>query len=66
MIECDKWRQKYVFRELCLKDYEANNVMGFLANYGSNLIEYYYGSIRPKTIPNLPFVEATNITISKI
>jgi hypothetical protein len=66
VLECDKWRQKYVFREKCLAKYEADNVMGFLANYGSNLIEYYYGSLRPKFKPNLPFIQPSNITNSQI
>lgn len=62
--ECDKWKQKYVFREKCLKDYEATNIMGFVPNFGSNLIEYYYGSIAPKTVPIQPFIAKSNITIS--
>lgn len=40
--------------------------MGFIPNFGSNLIEYYYGSIAPKTVPVLPFQANSNITISQI
>jgi hypothetical protein len=66
VFECDKWKQKYVFRERCLAQYEADNKMGFIPNYGSNLIEYYYGSLGPKTTPVGPFIAKSNITISQI
>ena len=40
--------------------------MGFLPSYGSNLIEYYYGSIKSKTVPVVPFMAKSNITITQI
>jgi len=59
-----EWGQKFNIRELCLVQYEATNKMGFIPNFGSNLIEFYYGSLGPKIVPVFPFIADSNITIS--
>jgi len=63
-LKCREWGQKFNVREECLVQYEKENIMGFIPNFGSNLIEYYYGSLGPKTIPVLLFIAESNITIS--
>ena len=64
--KCREWAQKFNVREKCLEEYERTNRMGFIPNFGSNLIEYYYGSLGPKTMPKRPFIADSNITISQI
>jgi len=64
VLKCREWAQKFNVRERCLIEYEKTNKMGFIPSFGSNLIEYYYGSTGPKTVPVLPFIADSNITIS--
>jgi hypothetical protein len=64
VLICREWAQKFNVREKCLEQYELENKMGFIPNFGSNLIEYYYGSLGPTIIPILPFIAESNITIS--
>ena len=47
-------------------EYEKKNIMGFIPNFERNLVEYYYGSLGERTIPKLPFIANSHITVSQI
>ena len=44
----------------------ANVLWIFIPNFERNLVEYYYGSLGERTIPKLPFIANSNITVSQI